>query len=258
MRVGRQILFDLFRKFISLNLKLSRFVDELLSARMREDGNRYFQKHVVPKYARRELLVYDVGGGRRPYFSAEERLTKGMRVYGLDIARDELEGAPPGTYDGIIVDDLTCAEGPEDGDLVICQFILEHVPDMRGAVRGVATFLKPGGVALVFLPCRNAAFARLNLILPQSIKRRILFATFPHMVDGHGFSVFYNEAVPSSVKRFASEHGLETIEEKYFYTSIYFQAFFPAYLIWRLWTLFARVGLSRDFCETFILVLRKR
>lgn len=95
-------------------------------------------------------------------------------------------------------------------------------------------------------------------MLPQSIKRRILFAVFPRMVEGHGFPVFYDNAVPSAVKRFAAEHGLEIEEEKYFYMSVYFLAFFPAYLVWRVWTLFARRCLSPDFCETFILVFRKR
>ena len=99
-------------------------------------------------------------------------------MVGLDIDGKELSAAPDGLYDRTAAADITKYRGQGDADLVICQALLEHVHDTGRALEAIASILKPGGRALIFVPSRNAVYARLNLLLPENLKRRILFAFF--------------------------------------------------------------------------------
>ncbi|MCC6792699.1 MAG: methyltransferase domain-containing protein, partial [Thermomicrobiales bacterium] len=201
--------------------------------------------------------IYDVGGGKRPYLTAHRKQQLRSTVIGIDIDRDELDLAPAGDYDETVAADIATVAGTGDGDLVICQAVLEHVRNVDGAVAAIASLLKPGGHALVFVPCRNALFARLNLLLPERAKRKLLFALYPRMSRHQGFPSHYNDCTPSALSRRAAAHGLEVERVTTYWTSEYFYAFFPAYLAWRAWLTVARTLRLNDFCETFTIVLRK-
>lgn len=178
-------------------------------------------------------------------------------MVGIDIDPDELALAPDGAYDSSIAADIATFNGQGDADLIICQAVLEHVHDVNGAVRALASILTPGGEALIFVPCRNALFARLNLMLPEKAKRAVLFALYPRMSRHQGFPSFYRECTPSDLSRLAQQHGLQVKEVNTFWTSEYFYAFFPAYIVWRTWLILARTLGWRDYCETFSLVMQK-
>jgi SAM-dependent methyltransferase len=245
------------RKLISANVNLSRRVERLLPAAYRRDGHLQYTKEVVPAFLRPKICIYDVGGGKRPYLSSDAKQGLEARVVGIDINPDELALAPEGAYDSSIAADIATVKGQGDADLVICQAVLEHVRDVDGAVRALASILSPGGEALIFVPCRNALFARLNLLLPERVKRAVLFALYPRMSRHQGFPSFYRDCTPSGLSRLAIRHGLQVKQINTFWTSEYFYAFFPAYVVWRLWLIFARTLGMRDFCETFSIVLQK-
>ena len=133
-----------------------RFVNQ----RFCTDGNEHFAKRVVPQYLCREAVVYDIGGGKKPLISPEMKQSLGVTVVGVDVDASELAGAPAGAYDRTIPADIqTYRASTADADLVICQAVLEHVRSQRAALNGVFSVLKPGGLALVFLPCRNSIYA---------------------------------------------------------------------------------------------------
>src|SRR5439155_1407105 len=108
---------------------------------------------------------------KRPWLSVERKGALQLKVIGFDISRSELEAAPQGSYDATICADITRFVGEEKADVAICAALLEHVSDVDKALRGIASMLKPGGLAVVFIPCRNTLFARLNLLLPQNFKQ---------------------------------------------------------------------------------------
>jgi 2-polyprenyl-6-hydroxyphenyl methylase/3-demethylubiquinone-9 3-methyltransferase len=182
----------------------------------------------------------------------------GLRVVGIDIDPAELQAAPAGLYDRTIAADITSFQGDSDADLVICQALLEHVRDTDAALRAIASILKPGGRALLFVPSRNAVYARLNLLLPESLKRRILFSIFPHMRRDHGFPAFYDRCTPRRFRAMADANGLQTEECRAYFHSDYFRFFSPLHAVWRLWTLAFRAFSGEEAAETFSLVLRKR
>jgi SAM-dependent methyltransferase len=245
------------RALISSQVRLSQWVDSLLPVAFRKDGHLTYTVETVPRYLKPKLRIYDVGGGKRPYLSAEEKGALEATVVGIDIDANELAQSPAGAYDSTIAADIASFSGAGDADLVICQAVLEHVENVDEAMRALASILKPGGTALVFVPCRNAAFARLNLLLPESAKQSILFALYPRMKQHQGFPSYYRDCTPSGLSRLATKHGLDVKNVETYWTSAYFYAFFPAYVLWRGWLIAARSLGLRNLCETFSIVLQK-
>ncbi|HGG04986.1 MAG TPA: methyltransferase domain-containing protein, partial [Aliiroseovarius sp.] len=181
-------------------------------------------------------------------------------VVGLDIDPDELGAAPDGAYDETLARDLCTFTGQGDADLVICQATLEHVPDTAGAIRAIASILKPGGKALIFAPSRNALFARLNLLLPQKWKENILYFVYPvpDVTQHQGFPAHYDKCTPREIEKLAQENGLEVSERHLFWMSSYFFNLVPAYVFWRLWQGIFRLVAGPNAAETFAYVLTKQ
>jgi 2-polyprenyl-6-hydroxyphenyl methylase/3-demethylubiquinone-9 3-methyltransferase len=240
-------------------IDLCKRFDGLLPALYRIDGNRDFQDNFAP-FALVESsnpLVYDVGGGRHPHLSAELKCQLGARVVGLDISQTELNAAPAGIYDEVVCIDLTTYHGIGDADVVICQTLMEHVADVGQAFRALASILKPDGKLLIFTPSRNAAFARLNLLLPEWLKRRILFGIFPHTRTGQGFRSFYDRCTPAEFRQIAAANGLQVTDTRLYYCSMYFSFCVPLHVIWRAWIVFFRWWNPDAAAETFAMILRK-
>lgn len=249
----------MLRWFIKTNVAISERCDRFLPERFRLDGNRTFVTAMVPQLLTQNALVYDLGGGARPFVSLSEKRRLNLTVVGLDLEASELAKAPPGVYDEEIEADLTAFFGRGDADLVICQATLEHVRDGVGALRAIASCAKPGGLIAIFSPSRNAAFARLNRILPEKVKRWLLFKIYPEKGLGHdGFPAFYDKCLPSEVERIASQNGLTLVERRLFWKSSYFYAFVPAYFAWRIWLGISATVLGGDAAETYAYVFRRK
>ena len=248
----------LVRTLIDFNVGLSRFIDSALPQHFRDDGNYHFTREVLPRALVPGATVYNLGGGSRPCISAEDKTRLNLIVVGLDISAHELATAPPGVYDETIVADLCTFVGRADADIVVCQATLEHVPDTPGAMRGLATTVKPGGRVLIFAPSRNAMFARLNRALPEKLKRWLLFKIYPHKAQGHdGFEAHYDHCTPSQIEALAQANGLTVDERRLFWMSSYFTFFTPAFVLWRLSQLVAYALLRNNAAESFVYVLRR-
>ncbi len=204
------------------------------------------------------MLVYDIGGGKNPLISLTLRSGLELKIVGLDIDAGQLAVAPRGAYDRTICADISTYTGLGDADLVICQALLEHVPNVEAALRAIAAALKPGGRALIFVPCRNAVYARINLALPERLKRRLLFALFPEMRMDHGYPAYYDRCSPRELERIAGRHGLVTEQRRVYFESRYFRFCLPLHVLWRLWQMLFRFLAGGEAAETMSLVLRKR
>lgn len=252
-------LVSLLRGFVRTNVALSECLDRVLPLRLRADGNHTFAAEIAPALLTPNALVYDLGGGARPLVSLAQKRRLGLVVVGVDLDAEELSKAPGEVYDEQIEADLTLFRGRGDADLVICQATLEHVRDGEGAFRGIASCVKPGGVVAIFSPSRNAVFARLNRILPEGVKQRLLFAIYPDKGRGHdGFPAFYDKCLPSEVERIAAQNGLVLVQRRLFWRSSYFYSFVPAFLAWRIWLGVAALFFGKDAAETYAYVFRRK
>jgi SAM-dependent methyltransferase len=247
----------ILRTFLDGQIALSRGFDRWLPEKYSIDGNTDFKDSILPRYLTRDMVVYDVGGGSRPYVDVALKRNWNLKVVGLDIDAKELSAAPPGSYDATVCADLTAYHGPNDADLVICQAALEHVRDAEKAFAALATIAKPGGRVAVFVPSRNAVFARLNLLLPERVKHFLLFSIFPHKQRMHeGFKAYYDKCTPKHFARMAGKYGFQIELQKSYFMSSYFSFFAPAYVLWRLWILVFHAVAGAQAAETFAMVLR--
>ncbi len=253
----------LFRKFLDSQLWLSRKFDEkILPADMSTVGFRVFFRQVVPSHIQGNQKIYDIGSGKRPVSQwFPDHISKDtLHMVGIDIDADELAKAPAGAYAEAIVGDICTYRGRQDGDVAICGCLLEHVKDMRAALQGVTSTLKPGGTLLIFIPNRNALFTRLNMLLPEKLKRKILNILYPEKESAFiGFPAYYDRCTPDEMRMLLRELNIEVTDEQYYHYSNYFMFLAPAHILWRLYQLLLlKIAGKAAASENFILVGRKK
>lgn len=250
---------SLLRVFLDSQLRLSKKFDALFLPRhLSRVGYGVFRKKIVPRYLAPGLRVYDLGGGRRPYITLKDKAAlPGLILTGVDIDQSELDNAPSGLYDRKICADLCTWRGSGDADIVISLATLEHVPDNANAMRAIASALRPGGRALIYQPSRNALFARLNLLLPEKVKRKLLYTVFPKNQAHKGFRAHYDCCTPKEFSILAESSALVIVEKHLFYTSYYFSFFLPLHILWRIWILCFYALNREQAAESFALVLQK-
>jgi len=257
--VLRLILDIMIKRLIDSQRWLSSKFDGLLALEYRIDGNSHFLQSFLPSYIKSGLRIYDIGGGKNPYLSVEKKKELNAVVVGFDIDDGELKKAPRGAYDEIVCGDITNYEGRGDADLAICQALLEHVKDTEKAFAAIASILKPGGVAVVFVPSKNALYAKVNTMASEKVRRWLLDITYPAATKAnHGFAAYYDRCSPAEFRQLAKNNNLSIIEERFYYYSWYLSFCFPAHVLWRLWILLFRFLKKEQAAESFSMVMRKR
>ncbi len=235
---------------------LSSAFDRLLPSRFRVDGCSDFLRQTVPEFLTPKLTVYDIGGGKNPAIDLAKKQKYHLKVIGIDIDQNELAQAPQGYYQDTICTDITVYQGKQDADLIICLSILEHVHDNTNTFKVLYSILKPGGKAIIFMPCRNAIFARLNLLLPEKFKCKLMDWLFPESKGSHGFKPYYDHCTPSEFMTLIQKAQLNLVNIKLYYASSYFSFCFPVYFLWRTWQLITTPW-SKNMCEAFTVMIER-
>jgi SAM-dependent methyltransferase len=249
----------MIRQFISWNRKISASIDRLFFPSMREDGNSDFLRNFAWKHLDGVTgTLADVGSGKQPFLRLDHPSRFNWKVIGLDISQSELDRAPKASYDTTVCAAIEDSPLREVADAFVCQAVLEHVQNNERAFERLSALLKPGGIGLIFVPSRNAVFARLNLLLPETWKKKVLFFFFPESSYAQGFRSFYHRCTPGDFVKLSAAQGLDVIELKTYMSSTYFSFFFPAYFVWRLWQVGFRALAGKQAAETFCLALRKK
>lgn len=246
--------------FVVWNQKISYWLDKkFLPKEYSVDGLADYRTNVLPPLIGKGMRICDVGGGKLPYVSVTQKRQLDLQIYGLDIDADELSSAPKGAYDKTLVCDIAAYKPNQlpKVDLVICQAVLEHVEDTSSAVKSIASMLKKDGQAALFIPCRNGIFARINLVIPEKIKRLILFRIFPETTHAQGFPAYYNSCTPKDMISLCKQYNLSVTSLRGYYFVSYFSFFFPLHAAWRLYQLVARPFLGIQSADAFTLVVAK-
>lgn len=250
------------RKAVHFLVRLSQAFDRLfLPAEFAVDGNQDFIHGLYRSHLFPGATVVEVGGGKNPLISTAEKRELSLRVIGLDINPHELSVAPAGIYDETICADITQYSGDASADVAICAALLEHVRDTAATLRGIATLLKPEGVALLFVPCRNAVYARINLIMPESLKRWLLKAIYGDYSEIEaeltGFPAYYDRCTPRDIRTMVQASGFTVQSLQLYFASGYFQFLPPLYVAWRLWQIAFKTIAGDQAAESFSVVLKK-
>lgn len=247
----------MLRLLIDSQKKLSRIFDKFLPKKYRVFGDKDLKENIIQLYIKPYMHVCDVGAGRNPCIDKEFKNRMLLKITGLDISKEQLQLAPQGSYDKIITRDICKKFNKPFADLVICQALLEHIPDVNKALEGIYSIIKPGGTALIFVPSSNAIYAQLNLLLPERLKRKILFFIFPESRNFQGFISYYHDCTPQKLLAKAKQTGFEIIDARYYYYSVYFTFFLPLHALWRLWIVIYKKLYENEAAETFTLCLKK-
>jgi len=247
---------------VRLLVRMSEKLDQVLfPTDFSIDGNQDFVVRLYRSYLFSGATIVEVGGGKHPLTSIAEKHELKLRIIGFDISSRELEAAPADVYDETVCADITQYSGSPIADIVVCAALLEHVRDTQAAVHALSTFLRPGGLALLFVPCRNALYARINRIAPEGLKRKVLkaiYGEFSEVKAGYtGFPSFYVKCTPRDICDLARSDGFTVQYMKLYFSSSYFKFCPPLHLAWRVWQLAFRKMVGDQAAETFAIVLKK-
>ncbi|MDQ1393895.1 MAG: hypothetical protein QOF30_2872 [Acidimicrobiaceae bacterium] len=130
------------------------------------------------------MTVLDIGSGRHPSIPPAERPADSYYI-GLDVSARELELAPPGSYDEVVVADVT---SPADSllgrvDLAISFQVFEHVSSLQRSFDNVHEFLRPGGRLIAQFSGRRTLFGLANRFIPHSAAKAVLRVTLRKRPD---------------------------------------------------------------------------
>ena len=202
--------------------------------------------------------VADVGAGKRWHFPSWMKSAYGIKLIGLDI--DDEEMAPNEDLDVKLECDVTRAIPLAEGsvDLITAYSGLEHFSDNAAFLRHAFTALRPGGALVAQFPSSIAPFALLNRSLPPRLRAWLLREMMPGNDGVLGFKAHYDRTRPSRFRRMARETGFE-IEHHYpgYYSSAYFTALFPVYLLSYLFDMTRYMLGVRELASYNLVVLRK-
>lgn len=248
-----------WRAFINWNRHASQKFDNLFVGKSwRVDGLKDYINNIVPSYLKPNQVVYDIGGGKRPFVGTEVAKQKGVTVVGVDIDKQELTLAPYGVYSYTVVGDIGSKElkfPKVRADIVISQAVLEHVQNNKQAAKNISLLTKSGGTALIYLPSRNALFARINLLIPEKIKRAVLYGIYPEFSYAQGFPAYYNLCTPKQMERLFEQNGFSVLEVRKYHYSPYFSFFLPLYIVWRCYqAVLAILGIDHSECFSIVAV----
>jgi SAM-dependent methyltransferase len=179
--------------------------------------------------ASRSQSVIEIGGGRFPFFSAEDVATLGLSYTTNDISARELAKAPAWTgkalFDVQTADRDAVAPFAESFDFAFSKMVMEHVASYKRAYANIHTILKPGGVSVAFHPTLYALPFVMNKLLPETLAEPILQAFFPTRNDDGipKFPARYNGCVISNgVQSYLRGIGFRDVWQIPFYGHDYY------------------------------------
>jgi len=145
-----------------------------LPERYSEPWQAAFQEQAL-RAAGPNCRILDIGSGRSPSLP-RNMLPPGGHYAGFDLSLQELEKAPDGSYDEIIVGDVAITNDLLIGkyDLAVSWCVLEHVSDLAATISNIRLYLKPGGVFVTQFSGKFSAHGIVNMILPVNVGRWFL------------------------------------------------------------------------------------
>lgn len=161
----------------------------------------------VPEVAHPAGVVLDIGCGEG-HLCAELREAGWQRVTGIDISNTRVARAREMYPDIDFYDRPIQQTGIEPGsfDLIVMDNVIEHLPDPKGMVSGLRTYLAPGGRLVVITPNMESGHFRL-------LGRRWTPELAPHT---HIFLF-----TPASLSQLFTESGFEVEAVGHFHIPLY-------------------------------------
>lgn len=181
-------------------------------------------------------VVLDLGGGRRCGYAHAVDPPGRLKLVAVDISPEEL-ALNTDVTETRLADVASGLPMPDASvDLILSRALLEHVDGVPAAVSHMARVLRPGGVALHFVPCRYSLFGTAARLLPFG---PLLWLTHRVMPSTRGiieFPVHYDHCFPQALEREFRSAGFSDVQLQVTWACpSYFFPIYPLYLLHALY-----------------------
>ncbi len=133
----------------------------------------------------RELTILDVGCGAGGLMN--ELSEKGV-VYGVDFSEESVKFCHERGLQNVQIGDVTSIPFEDNYfDVVVCLDVLEHIDNDTLGAREIYRILKPGGVAILFVPALMILWGETDDVSQH--KRRYTKRMFRRTLESGGFSI---------------------------------------------------------------------
>ena len=231
-------------RFFAVNRRLCMAVEELLPFNFRRHIQTLYKYTVAALVNRRPgQVVLDVGGGKECPFLLYLDKPDAQLIVAIDYSEDELRHNAH--LDLKLVADAAAQGFPfRDGsaDLVVSRAVVEHIRDNHTFFDNCARVLRPGGVMIHAFSGKFAPFALMNQLLPNALTRRLIGYLHPEWEEegNYGFLAFYDRCYFSAMQDLLERYSFKNAKFTFlYYQSVYFNFFFPLFLLMLAYDLIA-------------------
>ncbi len=198
----------------------------------RKAGEHY--QELLKELIRPSTSVLELGCGRASL--ATDAIQQADYSVGIDLSLDDLASNGTITY-------LVKAGGENipvashSVDIIISQWVFEHLENPRAVFREIARVLKPNGRVVIFTTNANNYIPVLSWLIPDAIRNTLLTKLLRRPLH-ETFPTFYRANTQQRIARYAQITGLR-VEQTQYVGNPFYLAFSP--LLFRLALLFEKI-----------------
>ncbi len=182
-----------------------------------------------------ESSVLDVGCGRGCYkedastYRRELRIlgNRARRVVGVDV--DPAARANPYLDEFLLIDDDRLPIEDASIDLVLCDWVVEHIVDPRRFFAELVRILRPGGYVCIRTPNRLGYVAMAARIVPPGLHSAVLHRMQPGRKEEDVFPTYYRINTTRKLRSLLSTHGFAHVVKTHVSEPTYFRSSNLAY-----------------------------
>lgn len=180
----------------------------------RIDGTVAFYTRVQALAAPQSIVV-DFGCGRGAYAGDPVPFRRGLRIFKGKVGQVIGLDANPAAAENPFLDSFHSLDRPrwplEDDtvDLILCDNVLEHLPEPSAFFREARRALRPGGVVCIRTPNALNYIALLSSLIPNRSHARVLARAKPGLSEEDIFPTFYRCNTLPAVRRALQQHGFK-------------------------------------------------
>lgn len=202
--------------------------------------------------------VIDVGAGRESAIAATVRQRSNVKLIGMDVDATEL--ALNEQLDQKVVCDASkmWPTMALPADLIVSRATIEHLPDNQQFIRSAFLALRPGGKLAVVFASKWAPPVLLNRMIPNWLANKLLKALVPNADGKQGFRAHYDLCTYRAFYRALEAEGFRvTFHYCSYYSSSYFQFFFPLHFLSILMDMFRMTLGIRSLASQCVFLAQK-
>lgn len=175
----------------------------------------------VQALTRPESVLVDFGCGRGAYaddpipYRRDLRIFRGKvrQVIGLDADRAGADNPFLDAFYPLHGETWPVADGSVD--IIVCDNVIEHLPEPQAFLQAAFRALRPGGVVCIRTPNRWSYIALIARLVPNRSHMRVLAKAKPQLAEQDVFPTLYRCNTLPALRRALSQNGFDGVAYGY-------------------------------------------